>query len=128
MVGGPDQFAVAAFEAAHWLQKKPALMENIAAVLLNTLDRGEAAVIQLALNENVQTVCIDEITGRRMARLHGLAVTGSIGVLLRARRGGYTISMRDALQRMRNRGIWLSDRVINFALAQADTNSDIQGA
>ena len=118
LVGGPGQFAVAAFETAHWLQKNAAPVNNIAAVLLNSLDIGEAAVIQLALNENIQTVCIDEIAGRRMARLHGLTVTGSIGVLLRAWRTGYNISMRDALDRMRNRGIWLSDRVVNFALAQ----------
>lgn len=128
LVGGPGQFAVAAFEAAHWLQKNPAPVDNITAVLLNSLDTGEAAVIQLALDEHIQTVCIDEIAGRRMARLHGLAVTGSLGVLLRARRAGYNISLRDALQRMRNRGIWLSDRVINFALAQAGENPEMPGA
>jgi predicted nucleic acid-binding protein len=127
LVGGPGQFAVAAFETAHWLQKNTAPVNNIAAVLLNSLDSGEAAVIQLALNENIQTVCIDEIVGRRMARLHGLTVTGSIGVLLRARRAGYNITMRDALDRMRNRGIWLSDRVVNFALAQAGEHPEIQG-
>ena len=126
LVGGPGQFAVAAFETAHWLQKNTAPVMNIAAVLLNSLDSGEAAVIQLALNENIQTVCIDEIVSRRMARLHGLTVTGSIGVLLRARRAGYNITMRDALDRMRNRGIWLSDRVVNFALAQAGEYPEIR--
>ena len=97
-------------------------------MLLNSLDSGEAAVIQLALNENIQTVCIDEMAGRRMARLHGLTVTGSIGVLFRAWRAGHNISLRDVLERMRNRGIWLSDRVINFALAQAGEHPEIQGA
>ena len=126
LVGGPGQFAVAACEAAHWLQKNAAPMDNIAAVLRNALDSGAAAVIQLALNENIQTVCIDEIAGRRVARLHGLAVTGSIGVLLRARRAGYNSSLQDALERMRNSGVWLSDRVSNFALAQADIHPEIQ--
>ncbi len=60
LVGGPDQCAVAAFEAAHWLQKKPAPLETIASVLLNALDSGAAAVIQLARNDNVRTVCRDE--------------------------------------------------------------------
>jgi predicted nucleic acid-binding protein len=45
--------------------------------LLTTLDRGEAAVIALALAEKIPTACIDETVGRRVARLHGLAVTGS---------------------------------------------------
>ena len=37
LVGGPGQFAVAAFESAHWLQKNAAPVHNIAAVLLNSL-------------------------------------------------------------------------------------------
>jgi predicted nucleic acid-binding protein len=116
--GGPAQFAVAEFEAAHWLEKREQPL-SIAPVLLNTLDQGEAAVIQLALDENVKTVCIDEAAGRRMARLYDLSVTGSIGVLLRAKSEGYEFSMREAIDRMQAQGVWLSDRVIAFALAQA---------
>ncbi len=121
--GGPSGFAVAEFRAAHWLQKESTPLE-IAPILANSLDRGEAAVIQLALDKTVQTVCIDETAGRRTARLSGLAVTGSIGVLLRARRQGYQFSMRDAIQRMKQRGIWLSERVVTFALAQANIESE----
>ncbi len=47
------------------------------------------------------------------------AVTGSIGILLRAKSEGRPFSMRQAIDRMQARGIWLSDRVIAFALAQA---------
>ena len=122
LAGGPLGFAVAEFEAAHWLQRGSTPLE-IAPILVNSLDQGEAAVIQLALDKNIQTVCIDESAGRRVARLSGLAVTGSVGVLLRARREGHPFSMRDAIQRMRQRGVWLSERVVDFALAQTDNES-----
>jgi predicted nucleic acid-binding protein len=117
-VGGVAQFALAEFEAAHWLQKYPEPL-TIAPVLLNTLDKGEAAVVQLALDRTIETVCIDETAGRRVARLHSLMVTGSVGILLRALREGYTFSMREAIERMGAHGIRLSDRVIEFALTQA---------
>lgn len=116
--GGAAQFALAEFEAAHWLRKCIQPL-SIAAVLLNTLDTGEAAVIQLALDQNIQTVAIDEAAGRRIARLNGLSVTGSVGMLLRARSEGYQFSMQSAIDRMKARGIWLSQRVIAFALTQA---------
>ena len=116
--GGAAQFALAEFEAAHWLQKRTQPL-SIAPTLLNTLDRGEAAVVQLALNQQIQTVVIDEAAGRRVARLNGLSVTGSIGILLRAKNEGYQFSMQEAIDRMKARGIWLSDRVIKFALVQA---------
>ncbi|MEH2264854.1 DUF3368 domain-containing protein [Nostoc sp.] len=118
LVGGASGFAVAEFEAATWLQKWPTPL-NLSPLLLNSLDLGEASVIQLALNESIQTVCIDETVGRRIARLSGLKLTGSIGILLRAKQEGYPVLMRQAIERMINRGIRLSERVIAVALQQA---------
>lgn len=116
--GGAVRFALAEFQTAHWLHKRTQPL-SIAPHLLNTLDKGEASVIQLALDNNIHTVVIDETAGRRVARLNGLAVTGSIGILLRAKSESHPFSMRKAIDRMQGHGIWLSDRVIAFALAQA---------
>ncbi|WP_041565767.1 DUF3368 domain-containing protein [Nostoc punctiforme] len=118
LAGGKSGFAVAEFEAATWLQKWLTPL-NISPLLLNSLDLGEASVIQLALNESIQTVCIDETVGRRIARLSGLKLTGSIGILLRAKQEGYPVLMRQAIERMINRGIRLSETVIAVALQQA---------
>ena len=123
LTGGSRGFALAEFEAATWLQKQQTPL-NISPLLLNSLDRGEAAVIQLAMNENIQTVCIDEVAGRRIARLSGLSLTGSMGILLRAKQEGYPLSMQQAISQMLNRGIRLTPTVINFALEQAgESNS-----
>jgi len=101
--------------AATWLVclEEPA---QVSPFLVNSLDRGEAAVIQVALDRGVSLVCIDESAGRHVAVLNGLEVTGSIGVLLRAQRAGQPVRMREALARMRARGIWVSDRVAETAL------------
>src|SRR5687768_1333031 len=45
------------------------------------LDTGEAAVIQLALENNISYVCIDELKGRRAVLAVGLKVVGSLGLL-----------------------------------------------
>jgi len=115
--GGQYGFAVSEFKTASFLQKqnKPS---DISVFLSNSLDRGEAAVIQLALNQKIKTVCIDETIGRRFARINGLALTGSIGILIRAKKEGISFSMQTAIDRMRRQGIWLSDQVIRFALSQ----------
>ena len=116
--GGGLGFGVAEFNQAAWLRKWPAPVEPIP-LLRNALDKGEAAVIQLAINEGVSHVCIDEPVGRRLARLSGLTVTGSIGVLLRARKEGKVASVREVMQRMRAQGIWLSESVVAFALRES---------
>ena len=66
-----------------------------------------------------KTQDIDEPTDRRVARLSGLSLTGSVGILLRAKREGDSFSIQNAIQRMQDRGIWLSERVVTFAVSQA---------
>jgi len=80
---GNDAPGVYAFDRADWLERLPA-PAVISPYLRNTLDRGEASVIQTALDLQIPLVCIDESVGRRVARLSGLALTGSIGVLIKA--------------------------------------------
>jgi predicted nucleic acid-binding protein len=116
--GGSQNFAVAEFQRATWLEKQTSPVD-ISAFLLNSLDLGEASVIQLALNQNIRTVCIDESVGRRVARLNGLALTGSIGILLRAKQKDPSLLIAPAIENMLNRNIRLSQTVINFALKQA---------
>ena len=116
--GGMAGFAVREFQAATWLQKQTQPL-TISPFLLNSLDVGEAAVIQLALNRNIHTVCIDEVVGRRVARLNGLSLTGSIGILLRAKNEGYPFSIKTAIEKMLDRNIRLSKTVIDFALKEA---------
>jgi predicted nucleic acid-binding protein len=43
----------------------------------------------------------------------------TVGVLLRAKREGTLPAIRPCLEAMRSRGVWLSDRLIAFALSEA---------
>ena len=115
MEGGSTGFGVPEFSQANWLTKWQKTL-NISPYLANSLDSGEAGVIQLALAERIDYVCIDEAVGRRVARLHGLKLTGSIGILIHAHNKGHKFSMRTAIEKMQQNGIWLSDAVVKFAL------------
>lgn len=83
------------------------------------LDDGEASVISLAAEIGCQIVLIDERKGRMVARLVGLEVAGTVGVLLRAKRLGILNEIKPSLEIMRARGIWLSNRLVKFALHEA---------
>jgi predicted nucleic acid-binding protein len=115
--GGKESFGLDVFHQTAWLTiiEAPVVLPPY---LQNVLDLGEASVIQTALQLGIQRVCIDETIGRRVARLSNLNVTGSIGILLKAKSAGYPIEMSAALNRMRERGIWLSKEIIGFAMAQ----------
>ena len=116
--GGSDGFGVEELNKADFLTKldSPAVIHPY---LRNSLDSGESSVIQTALDREIQTVCIDETVGRRIARLNGLKLTGSLGIMIRAKREGHQFMLREAVQRMRAHGIWLSERLVAAALQQA---------
>lgn len=118
MAGGPSGFGIREFSEATFLVKrrKPT---KIQPYLLNSLDLGESSVIQTALDEKIQTVCIDEAMGRRIARLNGLALTGSLGIMIRAKKEGHPIVLRETIDRMQACGVRLSERLIKSALSQA---------
>lgn len=118
LVENVTRFGAAEFEAASWLEKKDSPIVPTQA-LKNTLGPGEAAVIQWALVEKINTVCIDEAVGRRVARLNGLRVTGSLGILIRAKRTGFPVVLADAIRSMRQKGIWLSSHIEALALQEA---------
>ncbi len=92
---------------------------NIPVWLNNVLDAGEASVITLALEQNWREVAIDEATGRSVARICGLRLTGSLGLLIRAKREGYAIILADAVNKIRAAGIWISKEVEESALKAA---------
>jgi len=45
----------------------------------------------------------NEAVGRRVARLNGLKLTGSMGVLIRAKKEGFHIIMKDEFENLRSK-------------------------
>ncbi|MBI5397363.1 MAG: DUF3368 domain-containing protein [Verrucomicrobia bacterium] len=105
-------------EASACCEVRP-VFATLPVALGGALGRGEAAVIHTALSEGIQTVVIDERKGRRSAELHGLRVTGSLGLLVVLQRRGLITSVQDAVARMRQKGIFLDERIIREAVEAA---------
>jgi predicted nucleic acid-binding protein len=118
MASNSTRFAAAEFHENLFLTIWPHPL-RLSPFLQNALDAGEASVIQLALDQAVTTVCIDESMGRRIARLNGLKLTGSLGILIHAKKSGHPICLAEAIKKMRRRGIWVSDNLIAHALKLA---------
>ena len=112
---GESAFGVREFLDAEFLTiiKQPL---QLSPMLKNTLDSGEASVIQYALNNNIDTVCIDEVAGRRIARLNELKLTGSIGILIRAKKEGIINSVQKAMLNMKGHGIFISEKLMKRAI------------
>jgi predicted nucleic acid-binding protein len=93
------------------------LVAPISPVALAELDRGEAAVLQLALEQQIAMVGIDERKGRRAGAAAGLRVTGTLGLLGRAKTHGIVPAVRPYVDRMQARSIWFDEELVRRFLA-----------
>jgi predicted nucleic acid-binding protein len=100
-----------------WVSIEP-LARPVSALGGSALDAGEAAVIQLALERQVGTVAIDEVRGRRAALAAGLRVTGSLGLLGRAKAIGLIPVVKPYVTAMRSAGIFLDDGLVEWFLKE----------
>ncbi len=116
--GGPKRIGVSEFQEARWLIQRP-LTDPRRADLLVDLDRGEAEVIALAQELNADLVIIDERLGRRHAQRLGMSITGTLGVLLRAKQRGFIPEITPLVTDLRNGGIHLGENIVVRAVQLA---------
>jgi predicted nucleic acid-binding protein len=99
-----------------WIDIQAVQFEQQVHLLLPTLDRGEAEVIALALEQTARLVLMDELTGRQVAQSLGLTITGSVGILIRAKQLGEIRVIKPCIDEMIRQGIRYSQRFINEVL------------
>jgi hypothetical protein len=86
-----------------WLRVRLIANSQLAGVLCNDLDLGEAEAIALAVDVPADILLIDEKEGRARARQAGLKITGILGILLRAKSLGGIASVKAEIDALRAR-------------------------
>lgn len=107
------------------LVDKPTIASGRLSEFAAGLGRGEVEAILLA-QERSAILITDDALGRSVAERLGLQVTGTIGVLLRAKRQGHLQSVRPLLDRLRTQtNFRISESLYKEALkAAAEASSD----
>ncbi len=90
----PGSQAIREAISSGWIQSQEVRNEPLAQLLKQTLDRGEAEAIALAIELRADWTLLDEREGRKVAKSLGLRVTGILGILLRAKQLGEIESLQ----------------------------------
>lgn len=115
--GGP--VAVPDLSSLPWIRLIAADVSGLPGLLLD-LDRGERDTLVMARTLGAKRVIIDERIGRNMAELLGLQVTGTLGVLLKAKEHGWIPSFREAVTQMQRNGIFYHPNLVEKLRRLAD--------
>ena len=82
------------------------------------VDAGEAAALALGVSLHADLVLMDELRGRVIARRLGLTVVGTLGLVVRAKRGGMIPAARPLIDQVRTLGgLWVTDELVAQVLA-----------
>jgi len=80
-----------------------------------SLGAGESAVLSWALaNKNTEAI-VDDLAARRCAAALQIPVRGTLGIILTAKQRGEISTARPLLEKLRQNGMYLSDKVLNQA-------------
>jgi predicted nucleic acid-binding protein len=81
------------------------------------LGPGESSVLAWAYAHPGSEAIIDDLAGRRCAAAFNIPIRGTLGLALIAKQRGRIPSARRVLEQLRQGGMYLSDRIMNEALA-----------
>jgi predicted nucleic acid-binding protein len=109
--------AVPSLRGLNWLTIIESTAVNRPSLLLE-LDKGEKHTVDMAEKYRADWVLIDEKIGRNMAEYLGLRVTGTLGVLLRAKQQGLIPSFLECVTAMQNHGIYYHSDLVKKLLIQ----------
>lgn len=85
-------------------------------LVLADLDEGERQAVGLALTIGKDVMLLmDDRAGRQAAQKLNISVTGVVGILLLAKKRGLINSVTEVLEKIRNNGYWLSNKIIEVA-------------
>jgi uncharacterized protein len=121
-----DEFAEGASEAElaaaariGVIQRTQVSNATLAAAIGTAAEGGEAEVIALALESGIILVLMDDYRRRKVAQRLGLKTRGILGHLLLLKRLGSIEAVRGYLEKLKERGFFLSEQIIREVLSLA---------
>ncbi len=105
---------------ADWIHPVAINDVDLKTALMLMIDEGEAAAIVLALEQKADLVLMDDYDGRAVAKEYNLKVTGTIGILLRAKYEGKIASLRHELDVLKENGFWMNEVIYQRFLKEAN--------
>ena len=102
-----------------WFEVQQPKDKNCQLIIEASVDKGEASAIALAIELKNSLLIIDDLKGRKLAIELGLAIIGTIGVIVDAKLEGIIPSVKQILRKMRTTNFRISEQLELLILNKA---------
>jgi len=94
-----------------WIEVRKVSDNKYLKLMKNFVDLGEASTIALAVETDDIVIILDDLKARKLGQKLNLKITGTIGVLIKARKRNIITSTQEVLNRLRNEGFRISNEI-----------------
>ena len=101
-----------------WIDVEPVRDTTLLPVVID-LGAGEAEAIALALSFPDSLLILDDSLGRRIARLNRLTLTGTLGVLVKAKQAGLLPAVAPVIEALQRTTMYLTRDLISNVLRES---------
>ena len=112
-----DKFTLPKYD---WIKVKEITNEVAKGAFTTALHEGEVEVLILAKEISADLVVIDDGLARKHAKYLDIKITGTIGVLLKAKEKGIIKELKPYLDRLIENSFYISDDIYNEVLELTD--------
>jgi len=100
-----------------WIIIKKATNQALQQTLTQILGTGEASAIALTFDIPDNVVALDDLKARKIAKSLNLKITGSLGILVKAKQQGYIEKLSPILEQVQQTNFRIAENIIRKILA-----------
>ena len=89
---------------------------------LASLHPGEAEALWLCIEKNATLFLLDDRDARSFAKVQKIKITGTLGLLIQAKKKRYIQSVKIVINKLKQYNFWISDAMYNKVLSLSDEN------
>ena len=99
-----------------WIKIVKVKNKSLIRQLEKDLDKGEAEALALSIEISADLLLIDEKFGRKIAQEKGIKITGTIGVLLKAKKRGIVKEVKPLIYELIEKGNYYKESFVKLVL------------
>ena len=103
----------------NWIEIIETKDKKLQLLFEDSLDLGESTALTLAFEIDNSLLILDDLKARKIAAKLGIKVTGTIGIIVKAKLRGYIPSAKYILEKILNTDFRINAKIIEQAIKQA---------
>jgi predicted nucleic acid-binding protein len=99
-----------------WIDVREVKDKKYLRLMENFVDLGEASIITLSLEIDDNIVILDDFKARKLAKKLNINITGTLGIIINAKKKNIISSTKEVLYKLRDKGFRISKELENELL------------